>query len=259
MDRGNRGLRVYVLAALLAVGAFALASPTPAAAEGIFDFFFGGLHRAFEPQRRASAYAEPEAAPYGGPGAPVDTPQRYAGGGASSGYCVRTCDGHYFPVHAEGNISAAEMCRAFCPGSETRLYSGASKIDNTVAADGSRYSDLDHAFLYRKQLVAGCTCNGHDPFGLAHIDVKTDPSLRPGDVVATKAGMVAFTGRGRDSTADFTPINSDRGLAKAYREKLSEMKIMPPNPGARKQTPVELPLAAASSPRDSSHQAQLSR
>ncbi len=247
------------LAAVLAAGAFALAAPTPAAAEGIFDFFFGGLHRAMEPQRPASAYAEPEAAPYGGPGAPAEAPQRYAGGGAASGYCVRTCDGHYFPVRAEGNISAAEMCHAFCPGSETRLYSGASKIDNTVAADGSRYSDLDHAFLYRKQLVAGCTCNGHDPFGLAQIDVKTDPSLRPGDVVATKSGMVAYTGRNKDKTADFTPVNADRGLAKSYREKLSEMKIMPPNAGARKQTPVSLPLAAESSRRDSSHQAQLAR
>lgn len=256
MNRGNRRHRVYALAALLA--AVALASPTPAAAEGIFDFFFGGLHRALEPQRPASAYAEPSAAPYGGPGAPADTPQRDAGAGPHTGYCVRSCDGHYFPVQAQGNISAAEMCHAFCPGSETRLYSGASKIDFTVASDGSRYRDLDNAFLYRKQLVAGCTCNGHDPFGLARIDVKTDPGLRPGDVVATKAGMVAFTGRNQDKTADFTPVNADRGLAKSYREKLSEMKIMPPNPGARKQTPVSLPLAE-SSRRDTRHQAQLTR
>jgi Protein of unknown function (DUF2865) len=259
MGSANRRYGVCTLAAAMAATTFALASPSPASAEGIFDFFFGGLHRAIEPQRRASAYAEPEAAPYGGPGAPVDTSQRYADVGPHSGYCVRTCDGRYFPVRAEGNISAAEMCRAFCPGSETRLYSSAGKIDTAVAADGSRYRDLDHAFLYRQQLVAGCTCNGHDPFGLAHVDVKTDPSLRPGDVVATKAGMVAFTGRNKDRTADFTPANADRALSKAYREKLSEMKIMPPNPGARKQTPVSLPLAAEASRHEGRHQAQLSR
>jgi Protein of unknown function (DUF2865) len=245
------------LAAVLAAGTLALA--TPASAEGIFDFFFGGLHRALEPQRPASSYAEPEASShYRGPGA-ADAPQRYAAGGPSSGYCVRTCDGHYFPVRAEGNVSAAEMCHAFCPGSETRVYSGSSKIDFAVAANSSRYSDLDHAFLYRKQMVAGCTCNGHDPFGLAHIDVKTDPSLRTGDVVATKAGMVAFTGRGKDMTADFTPVGADRGLARSYREKLSEMKIMPPNPGARKQTPVSLPLTTESSRRDTRHQALLTQ
>ncbi len=242
----------------MAAGTLALASPTPAAAEGIFDFFFGGLHRAFESQRPANAYAEPGAAPYRGPGV-ADTPRRYADVGPHSAYCVRTCDGQYFPVRAQGNISAAEMCHAFCPGSEARLYSRGSKIDNTVAADGSRYRDLDNAFLYRQHLVAGCTCNGHDPFGLAHIDVKTDPSLQRGDVVATKRGMVAFTGRGKDRSADFTPVNSDRGLAKSYREKLSEMKIMPPNPGARKQAPVTLPLTAESSRRDSRHQAQLNR
>ncbi len=258
MGHGNRRYGVCALAAVLAAGTFALASPTPAKAEGIFDFFFGGLHRALEPQRPVSAYAEPDASPDHAPGA-ADTAQRYAGSGPSSGYCVRSCDGHYFPVRAEGNVSAADMCHAFCPGSETRLYSGSSKIDYAVAADGSRYSDLDHAFLYRQQLVAGCTCNGHDPFGLAHIDVKTDPTLRPGDVVATKAGMVAFTGRGKDKIADFTPVNADRGLAKPYREKLSEMKIMPPNPGARKQTPVSLPLTAELSRRDGRHQAQLAR
>ena len=168
---------------------------------------------------------------------------------------MRTCDGHYFPVRAEGNVSAADMCHAFCPGSETRLYSGSSKIDFAVAADGSRYRDLGHAFLYRQRLVAGCTCNGHDPFGLARIDVNTDPTLRPGDVVATKAGLMAFTGRGKDRSADFTPVGADRGLSKSYREKLSEMKIMPPNPGAHKQTPVSL----QSSPRDRDHQALLTR
>jgi hypothetical protein len=257
MGRGTFKSGAFALAAVLTASTLALAAPTPAFAESIFDFFFGGLHRALEPHRSANAYAEPEAASrYGGT---AESSQRHADVGARSGYCVRTCDGHYFPVRSEGNISATEMCHAFCPGSETRLYSGSSKIDYAVAADGSRYRDLSNAFLYRKQLVDGCTCNGHDAFGLAHIDVKTDPSLRPGDVVATKAGMVAFSGRGKDKTADFTPVDADRGLSKSYREKLSEMKIMPPNPGARKQAPVSLPLAAESSRRDKDHQAQLSR
>ena len=78
-------------------------------------------------------------------------------------------------------------------------------------------------------------------------------------MVATKAGMVAFTGRNKDKTADFTPVNADRGLAKSYREKLSEMKIMPPNRG-RAQTDAGQPAARRRvSRRDSSHQAQLAR
>ncbi len=35
------------------------------------------------------------------------------------------------------------------------------------------------------------TCNGRDQFGLARIDVNTDPTLRPGDIVATRSGLVA--------------------------------------------------------------------
>ena len=106
---------------------------------------------------------------------------------------MRTCDGHFFPVQAHAGLSAADSCHSFCPASQTRLYSGGG-IDHAVAADGSRYADLDNAFVYRKQLVAGCTCNGRDPFGLARMDVNSDPTLRPGDVVATKTGLVAFTG-----------------------------------------------------------------
>jgi hypothetical protein len=83
-------------------------------------------------------------------------------------------------------------------------------------------------------LVAGCTCNGRDA-GLARMDVTTDPTLRPGDVVATKTGLMAFTGT-KNSVADFTPIDSYRGLSKNSRDKLSDVKIMPSTPGASEVT-----------------------
>ena len=37
--------------------------------------------------------------------------------------------------------------------------------------------------------------NGRDAFGLAPYDMTSDPTLRPGDVVATKDGFQAFGGR----------------------------------------------------------------
>ena len=89
--------------------------------------------------------------------------------GPSKAFCVRTCDGRYFPVRAHAGMSAAESCHSFCPASETRLYSG-SNIDYATATDGSRYADMPNAFAYRKALVTGCTCNGRNAFGLAHID-----------------------------------------------------------------------------------------
>jgi hypothetical protein len=74
-----------------------------------------------------------------------------------------------------------------------------------------------------------CTCNGRDPAGLAPIDLTLDGSLRPGDVVATTSGLVAYTGikLGNSQTAEFTPIASYPGLTADVRARLGEMKVAP--------------------------------
>ena len=216
---------------VLSLGLVTLALSAPASAQGIFERIFGGLRHAIEGPARAPASISAFADPLTSLG---DRPQQRADSGPGRAFCVRSCDGHFFPVQSRAGLSAAESCSAFCPASKTRLYSGAA-IDTAMASDGSRYADLDNAFVYRKQLVEGCTCNGRDPFGLARMDVKADPTLRPGDVVATKSGLVAFTGT-KNNVADFTPIDTYRGLSKSSRDKLSEVKIMPPNPGAAEVT-----------------------
>ena len=55
--------------------------------------------------------------------------------------------------------------------------------------DGKRYADMPNAFAYRDKVVSNCSCNGKTPFGLANLDVKSDPTLRPGDIVATYDGL----------------------------------------------------------------------
>jgi hypothetical protein len=208
--------------------------PQPAAA-GFFDRLFGDIRRAVEPSR----------APSGGGALPFVDPftslsnhfnpsereqLRADSSGPSKAFCVRTCDGHYFPVQANAGVSAAESCRSFCPASETKIYGG-SNIDTATANDGGRYADLPNAFLYRKAMVASCTCNGKNAFGLARLDATNDPTLRQGDIVATKTGLVAYTGTS-NSAANFTPIESYSRLSKSTREKLAETKIMPQTPGA---------------------------
>jgi hypothetical protein len=235
--RGKKAFKKAMLRVSTGVFAASLltfASLTPASAQGIFERIFGGLHRAVEAPAGLPTNLRAFADPFAGM---RNVPPQRAETGPATGYCVRTCDDHYFPVQAHAGVSAAEACHSFCPASPTRFYSGG--IDHAVAADGSRYADLDNAFLYRQQLVAGCTCNGRDPFGLTHVDVTTDPTLRPGDVVATKSGLVAFTGM-KNRVADFTPVDSYSGLAKSTRDKLSDVKIMPPNPGAPNMAPVTL-------------------
>ena len=91
---------------------------------------------------------------------------------------MRLCDGHYFPIHRTAQASPIELCNAFCPASDTKVFSG-SPIEYAMASDGTRYGELDNAFAYRKKIVADCTCNGRDTFGNAVMDISADPTLRP--------------------------------------------------------------------------------
>jgi len=219
-----------VTAIMVAVIGFGLAA-SPASAQGIFERIFGGLRHAVEAPARAPAVINAFADPSEG------NPSSRPDNGPARAFCVRSCDVRFFPVQAHAGQSAAEACHAFCPASETRLYSG-SNIDYAMARDGSRYADLDNAFVYRKQLVPGCTCNGRDQFGLAPVNLNADPTLRPGDVVATGTGMVAVT-RGANNVAAFTPVDAAGNLPKATRDKMSGLKVAPAPANA---TPITIPI-----------------
>ena len=214
--------RRTLLAAAVLAGA-ALTVPDAALAEGLFDFLFGGMkQQARQASPQASFFADPFGTQQSAP-AP-----RVAGSGPS--FCVRSCDGKYFPINARGNATPAQLCQAFCPASATKVYFG-SNIDYATSANGERYASSENAFAYRKALRADCTCNGKDPGGLAPIDISLDGSLRPGDVLATTSGLVAYSGIrvGNDQTAEFTPVSSYPGLTAEVRARLGEMKVAPVN------------------------------
>jgi uncharacterized protein DUF2865 len=216
--------RMVLVVAATVAGSLALA-PRTAIAEGLFDFFFGGG------QRQQARPAPPQASFFADPfglnqqQTPAPAP-RMAGSGPA--FCARSCDGKYFPVTARGNATPVQMCQAFCPASATKVYYG-SNIDYASASDGERYSSSENAFAYRKALRADCTCNGRDPAGLAPVDLTLDGSLRPGDVIATTGGLVAYTGVkvGNSQTAEFTPVASYPGLTAEVRARLGEMKVAP--------------------------------
>jgi hypothetical protein len=221
--------RVILAAAIVAMASFAV---TPSAsAQGLFDFLFGG---AAKPQQSApSSSANFFADPFGlnqQPNAAPPRPVATASGGRGGTFCVRTCDGKYFPLSVKSGATPARMCQAFCPAAQTKIYSG-STIDGAVASNGERYADSANAFAYRKALKADCTCNGRDPAGLAPVDLSQDPSLRSGDVVATADGLVAYTGvrLGADQAPDFAPVANYPGLTASVRAKLGEMKVAPAN------------------------------
>ena len=129
---------------------------------------------------------------------------------AGDSYCVRTCDGRYFPISAAGGQSRAETCKSFCPAAETKVFSGGS-IDNAVADNGKSYSDLPNAFRYRNELVGDCNCNGKDAVGLAQINIEDDRTVRRGDLVAGANGLmvVGRSAEGRRASLLFSPASSE--------------------------------------------------
>lgn len=202
-----------------------LAAPRMAAAENLFDFLFGGLQKLQPPKPppQADFFADP----FGVNPAPA-APRPLASAGSGPAFCVRSCDGRYFPLTTRGGASPAQMCQAFCPATPTKVFFGSS-IDGAASGSGERYADSENAYLYRKTLRAGCTCNGRDPAGLAPVDLTLDPSLRPGDIIATTNGLVAYSGvkAGAGENADFTPVASYPGLTAEVRARLGNMKVAP--------------------------------
>ena len=212
---------MMLVATALLASSVALA-PRAAAAEGLFDLFFGGLQK--QQQRRTPPQANFFADPFGQNQPPPPRPVASSGGPA---FCVRSCDGMYFPL-ARGNATPVQMCQAFCPASPTKVFFG-STIDGATSVTGERYAESENAFAYRKALRADCTCNGRDAAGLAPVDLTLDTSLRAGDVIATTNGLVAYSGIkvGNNQTAEFTPVASYPGLTAEVRARLGEMKVAP--------------------------------
>jgi hypothetical protein len=198
--------QLKALVGAISIAAADVMSVDAAGAQGFFDFLFGGFQQ--QPQQPPPAYPPPS--PGVGRIAPAPLGQEsVTESGGSTGHavawCVRLCDGQHFPMEKIINGTPAETCRAICPYSKTKVFFG-TEIGGAAAADGQHYSELDTAFLYRKQLVTKCTCNGKDAFGLTSFDVKKDPTLRPGDIISTKEGLLAYTGRSEQGAA-FTPVN----------------------------------------------------
>lgn len=202
-----------VLAAVVALGM--TASPRPATA-GFFDFLFGNP----EPEQKKPSRS-PSESDRSAPLPPIGS-----GYTRSTAHCVRMCDGRHFAVFGRNDMSPTAVCQAFCPAAATKVFFG-SQIERAISMDGERYSEIDNAFAYRKKLASDCTCNGRDPVGLAPVDISLDTTLKPGDVVATTTGLVAYNGTRGDGQSEFTPVESYPGLSAATRARLGEMKVAP--------------------------------
>ena len=201
-------------------------TPDAAHAQGLFDALF----RIF-----SGGWAQPPSEKKPESGGPV-------------AYCVRLCDGRYFPMPKNAgapNSSPDKICSALCPASVTKVYTGGA-IDEASAADGSSYSKLENAFAYRERMVSDCTCTGKDIGGTVAMDIHSDPTLRPGDIVVTQNGLMVFKGSKQVpyQTSDFIPPEDYKGLPAGVRRTLAEQRVAPePNSAA-----ADVTTAAASVP-----------
>ncbi|MFZ5739796.1 MAG: DUF2865 domain-containing protein [Pseudomonadota bacterium] len=198
--------------------ATAAAMATPAAAQDFFQALFGGFHAPrpsyHQPRMPALPFADEG---YVRERERVSRPSQRSYSSGGQAYCVRTCDGRYFPISATGGESKAETCNSFCPASDTKVVYGSS-IDSARTPGGKPYSELPNAFKYRTEIVAGCTCNGKDQFGLAKIPVEDDPTVRKGDIIAGKDGLMvaARSASGSDGKLALAPAPGSDHVRAGY-------------------------------------------
>jgi hypothetical protein len=124
-------------------------------------------------------------------------------------------------VHRHRDPTHAEICRALCPASPTKVFLG-SEIGSAVAPDGTRYAALGNAFVYRHRIVPDCTCNGNSSFGLASISIESDPTLRHGDAVATSDGAIVI--KGESAKRAFIPVTKAEGRLSDIRQTLASSR-----------------------------------
>lgn len=154
----------------------------------------------------ASLFAPPAAPVEAAPGTRLTVRPRAPR--AERAFCVRSCDGRYFPLQAASKSSSAESCSNLCPATETRVFFG-DTIDAASTREGKSYSKSANAFRYRNEFVANCSCNAGGAFGLAHIRIEDDKTIRPGDIIAEAKGLMVAEGSRRHGIV-FRPMSAAR-------------------------------------------------
>jgi len=216
---GVRGKPPAACLFLVAALAAPLMSGHDAQAQGAFGAMSPSFN--FSPSMNFYApYAEPSQAPRPRVYIRTHSPRRYSGAeqrsitsSTANSFCVRTCDGRFFPVPKVKDVSDVKACEAVCPSAEIRVYSGAD-IDNATSERGLAYTKLVNAFRFRREMVPSCTCNARDEVGLTRVSIENDPTVRTGDIVAQEDGFaVASEGSSGRPRMIFRPLSHAKAKA----------------------------------------------
>jgi hypothetical protein len=237
-----------------------LLAPTPGHAQSFFEKLFGGgggskpapTYNA--PQQRllapgnlsgnsvgtphsggGNAYRAPSVSPYRSHRDRDDDDDGSAHKDSKGAYrtvCVRTCDGFFWPVSFQAKRSQfqkdARACQSSCGGEATLFhYPNQGEIADAVDNAGRPYGRLPAAFLYRKKLVAGCTCRPEawSPSEVGrhqtYADIEATEKARKAEAEAAELARVA--------AAEAAQAEADKRVADAKM-----MASQGKTPGARK-------------------------
>lgn len=134
-------------------------------------------------------------------------------GGGRRNFCVRTCDGRFFPLPQVSEAADVRACEAACPAAEVKLYSG-SDIDSARTGEGETYKALANAFRFQRELVPQCTCKASASTGLSPISIEDDMTLRTGDIIAADDGFkIAAISGGQRRSVLFRPLSKAKAQA----------------------------------------------
>jgi len=210
---------------VLAVLVFAASVPAQESrAQNIFDFLFGGGEAAHpaptapREQRRTERRVSPRKAP---PRVRASLRVGDGGGGSFSpggaGFCVRACDGYFFPAPRQSGGARQQSCEYACPSAAVEFYSGYA-IEDARNAKGEKYSRLPTAFSFRDKRVAACTCNRPETSEAFFVRIsRTDPTLKEGDVLMQPDGALVYHDK------DFTPVRRASFLPSWTRDRLKAL------------------------------------
>ncbi|QOZ30520.1 DUF2865 domain-containing protein [Bradyrhizobium sp. CCBAU 53421] len=137
----------------------------------------------------------------------------YTRSGNRQNFCVRICDGRFFPLPRVSDAADVGTCEAVCPPAELKLYSG-SDIDSARTETGETDKALANAFRFQCEIVPQCACSAGASTGLSPIAIEDDMTLRTGDIIAADDGfkIAAITG-GQQRSVLFRPLPKARAQA----------------------------------------------
>jgi hypothetical protein len=142
---------------------------------------------------------------------------------ASSGgaFCVRSCDGYFFPMPGVGKGNQQSMCEMACPSATVDVYRGGS-IETSKNARGQSYAALANAFSFRSKVTEKCGCNAAET-SQAHAlkSLRQDPTLRNGDIVFDGAGASVYRG------ATFASAETSAMVSASARKTIKAVLALP--------------------------------